>query len=87
MADLLVHFLVLEHVTPMKLAHAAAWCDNTPTVSWANKLSLSKSMIATRLTRALAMQLHTNQASPLITWSIAGVLNKMADTASRLFHQ
>lgn len=87
MVGLLAQFLVLEHVAPMKLAHAAAWCNNTPTVSWANKLSSSKSMIAARLTQALAMQLHTNQASPLTTWSIAGVLNKMADMASRLFHR
>lgn len=87
MAGLLGQFLVLEHIAPMQFAHAAAWCDNTPTVSWANKLSSSKSMVAARLVRALAMRLHTNQASPLYTWSIAGVLNIMADTASRIFNK
>jgi hypothetical protein len=43
MGGLLAQFLVLEHVAPMHLEHAAAWCDNTPTVSWANKMSSSKS--------------------------------------------
>jgi hypothetical protein len=87
MAGLLGQFLVLEHIAPMQFTHAAAWCDNTPTVSWANKLSSSKSMVAARLVRALAMRLHTNQASPLHTWSIAGILNIMADTASRIFNK
>ena len=86
MAGLLAEFLVLEHLAPLRFAHAAAWCDNTPTVSWANKMSSSKSMVAARLVRALAIRLHTNQASPLITWSIAGVRNVMADTASRVFN-
>jgi hypothetical protein len=87
MAGLLAEFIVLEHIAPLKFAHTAAWCDNTPTVSWANKMSSSKSMVAARLVRALAVRLHTNQASPLHTWSIAGVLNKMADTASRIFNK
>jgi len=87
MAGLLGEYLVLEHLAPLKLSHAAAWCDNTPTVSWANKMSSSKSMVAARLVRALAMRLHINQASPLVTWSIAGVKNIMADVASRFFNK
>ena len=86
MAGLLAEYLVLEHLVPLQFAHTAAWCDYTPTVSWANKMSSSRSMVAARLVRALAMQLHINQASPLVTWSIAGVLNVMADTASRMFN-
>jgi hypothetical protein len=87
MAGLVAEYLVLEHLTSLKFAHTAAWCDNTPTVSWANKLSSSKSMVAARLVWALAMRLHVHQASPLVTWSIAGINNIMADTASRLFHR
>ena len=87
MAGILAHYLVLEHLTSMDGVHAAAWCDNTPTVSWTNKLSSSKSMVAARLTRALATWLMVNKASPLVSWSIAGVLNKMADMASRTFHR
>ncbi len=87
MAGLLAAYLVLEHLTLLKFVHTAAWCNNTPTVSWANKLSSSKSMVTARLVWALVLQLHTNQASPLIIWSISGILNVMADTASRMFSQ
>ena len=51
-----------------------------------NKLSASRSPIAGRLTRALAMRIHINEASPLTSLSIAGINNTMADTASRTFH-
>ena len=85
MAAMLLHFLVLEHLVCLKHVHVAAWCDNTPTVSWTNKLSSSKSMVASRLTRALALRIHANDASPLISVSIAGVHNQMADIASRTF--
>ena len=85
MAGLLVEFIVLEYLVPLEGQHAAAWCDNTPTVSWATKLSSSKSMIAARLIRALALRLRANRASPLIPLSIAGIDNIMADISSRLF--
>jgi hypothetical protein len=85
MAGMLLHYLVLEHLVQLKHVHVAAWCDNTPTVSWTNKLSSSRSMVAGRLTRALALRIHANEASPLISVSIAGVKNRMADVASRTF--
>ena len=85
MAGMVLHYLVLEHLVDLRHVHVAAWCDNTPTVSWTNKLSSSKSPTAGRLTRALAMRIHANQASPLISVSIAGVKNVMADVASRTF--
>ena len=50
MAGMLLLFLVLEHLTPLQHIHVAAWCDNTPAVSWTNKLSASRSPIAGRLT-------------------------------------
>jgi hypothetical protein len=87
MAAMVLHYLVLEHLACLKHVHVAAWCDNTPTVSWTNKLSSSKSLVAGRLTRALALRIHTNQASPLISVSIAGVNNEMADVASRTFNK
>jgi hypothetical protein len=85
MAAMLIHYLVLEHVVSLKHVHVAAWCDNTPTVSWTNKLSSSRSRVAGRLVRALAMRIHVNEASPLVSVSIAGTDNKMADMASRTF--
>jgi hypothetical protein len=53
MAGLLVQWIVIEPLVDMKFEHAGAWCDNTPTISWATKLSSSKSMVAACLTRAL----------------------------------
>jgi hypothetical protein len=85
MAAMLLHYLVLEHIVSLKHVHVAAWCDNTPTVSWTNKLSSSRSRVAGRLVRALAMRIHVNEASPLVSVSIAGTDNKMADMASRTF--
>jgi hypothetical protein len=85
MAGLLLHYLILECLADLKHVHVAAWCDNTPTVSWANKLNSSKSRVAARLVRALALRIQANSASPLITVSIAGIHNTMADIASRTF--
>ena len=87
MAAMLAHYLVLEHLVDLRHVHVAAWCDNTPTVSWTNKLSSSRSRVAGRLTRALAMRIHANEASPLISVSIAGDNNWMANAASRTFHR
>jgi hypothetical protein len=49
MAGMVLHYLVLEHLVELKHVHVAAWCDNTPMVSWMNKLSSSKSAVAGRL--------------------------------------
>jgi hypothetical protein len=85
MAGMLAHYLVLEHLVSLHHVHVAAWCDNTPTVSLTNKLSFSRSRVAGRLVRALALRIYANEASPLISVSIAGVDNKMADMASSTF--
>jgi hypothetical protein len=63
MAGMRLHYLVLEHLVHLNHVHVAAWCDNTPTVSWTNKLSSSRSAVAGHLTRALTMRIHTNEAS------------------------
>jgi hypothetical protein len=67
MAGMLIHYLVLEHLVSLKHVHVAAWCDNTPAVSWTNKLSSSRAAIAGRLTCALVLRIHANEASPLIS--------------------
>ena len=41
MTGMLLLYLVLEHLAPLRYTHVAAWCDNTPTVSWTNKLNAS----------------------------------------------
>ena len=86
MAGLLLHHLVLENIAgDLTHKHAAAWCDNTSTVSWARKLCSKRSLIGQRLVRALSLRHVVTKSSPLAPWSIAGVNNKMADLASRSF--
>jgi hypothetical protein len=85
MAGMVIQYLLLEHLARLRHVHVAAWCDNTPTISWTNKLSLSWSMVASRLARALALRIRANEASPIISVSIAGVNDQMADIVSRTF--
>ena len=87
MAGLLLQYLVLELLVSLLHEHVAAWCDNTSTVSWARRMTSSRSTIGHRLVRALMMRINVNQASPLVTVSIQGCRNDMADVASRSFGQ
>jgi len=85
MAGLLLQYLVLEWLKALRHEHVGAFCDNTPTVSWAAKLASKRSRIAGRLLRALAIRQRVQRSSPLITVSIAGKDNNMADASSRSF--
>ncbi len=59
-------------------------CDNTPTVSWIDKMaSKSKSPTAGRLLQGLAFMLYCSQAGRLTTVHVPGEENVMADIASR----
>jgi hypothetical protein len=59
-------------------------CDNTPTVSWIEKMaSKSLSPTAGRLLRGLAFMLHGYHAGRLTTVHVPGQDNIMADIASR----
>ena len=84
-AGLLLHYLVLEHITPLRHKHVGAYCDNTPTVSWTAKMASKRSSIGGRLVRALALRQRMTRSSPLVAVSIAGVDNDMADVSSRSF--
>jgi hypothetical protein len=47
------------------------------------KFRTSMSLVAARILRALAVQLHTNRSALLSVKHISGIYNKMADVASR----
>ena len=86
MAGLLISYLVLEMVVPMRDTHSALWCDNSSTVSWTGKMNSGKSQVGQQLTRALAFRLCApNKASPLVPLPIQGRDNYMADLSSRSF--
>ena len=85
MAAILLQYLLLEQIVDLKHTHTATWCDNTSAVSWTVRMNSSRSTIGQQLTRALAIRMICNQASPLAALSIAGVDNELADLASRSF--
>ena len=85
MAAVLIGWLVLEHLLPtLQFFSAGIQCDNSSTVHWTSKFT-AKSIIAGHLLRALALRQQICGAAPLTVIPIPGILNAMADVASR-FH-
>jgi len=82
---LLLQWLVLKCFGTLQHAHIMCWCDNTPMVAWATCLLSTKATNAARILCILVLHMLTCQASPMTTQHIAGVLNMMADFASRSF--
>jgi hypothetical protein len=89
MGGVVLAWIVLEQISPIHLkhSHVGIFCDNTPAVAWATKLASSKSVIGGHLCRVLAARQHVHQASTVLTVSIAGIKNDMADVASRAAKQ
>ena len=85
MAGLLLHYLVLEQVVVLRHEHIGAFCDNTPTVSWAAKLASKRSRIAGQLFRALAVWQRVQRSLLLVTISITRKDNDMEDASLRSF--
>jgi hypothetical protein len=82
-AEVLAKGVALERMNS-KHTPLGTLCDNTPTVSWVNRMaSKSKSPTAGRLLRGLAFMLYCAQAGRLTTVHVPGVENVMADIASR----
>jgi len=83
-AEVLAVGIALDRITNTKHVPLGTLCDNTPTVSWINKMaSKSKSSTAGRLLRGLAFMLYCAHAGHLTTVHVPGVDNAMADIASR----
>ena len=86
MAGLLLLWLAIEAICPdLDGCHVALYSDNTPTVSWVDRMASKKSAIAMQLLRALALRLQFTRASPLTPLHIPGVQNAMSDIPSRSF--
>ena len=83
-AEVLAVGIALDRITNTKHVPLGTLCDNTPTVSWIDKMaSKSKSPTAGRLLRGLAFMLYCAHAGRLTTVHVPGVDNIMADIASR----
>lgn len=88
LAGLVLEWMALECLLPSLVGvHVAAFCDNTSAVSWSNKLATSTSRAAARLLGRLGMSILESKASPLMTLSIEGEHNDMADVSSRAFKE
>ena len=83
MAGVLLEWLVLEvHLPSLQFVQAGISYDNSSSVHWSRKF-LAKSLIAGHLLRALALRQQICKSAPLLVISIEGILNRMADVASR----
>jgi hypothetical protein len=82
-AEVLAIRVVLATAPEVKHIPLGTLCDNTPTVSWINKMaSKAKGPTAGCLLRGLAVMLHCNKAGRLSTVHIKGDDNVMANVAS-----
>jgi hypothetical protein len=83
-AELFAVGIILANAPQIKHATLGTLCDNSPTVSWINRMaSKSKSAVAGSLLRGLSFMLYTHHAGRLTTVHVKGEENVMADIASR----
>jgi hypothetical protein len=86
MAGMLLLFLIMEVVCKFEPGdHAAVFSDNSPTVSWTDRLAAKGSKVADQLVRALALRLKLKHVSPLTPLHIKGKENSMTDIPSRSY--
>ena len=81
----LLHFVILEYIAPLEFLSVGIFSDNTPTVTWAIRLS-SKSMLAGKLLRALTVRQYITKSSHVVTTNIKGSKNIRTGNASRWFN-
>lgn len=85
-AGLVLVWLLLEAtIEDLQAARVALYSDNSPSVSWIQRLAARRSPVAMQLIRALALRLQIRKASPLTTLHIAGKRNQLTDIPSRSF--
>ena len=85
LAAAIIQLLVLEAMILMTYITTFTSCDNTPTVSWVNKRSSSRSKVATQLLKIWGSRMvHGNIPPPCIHY-LPGKVNTLSDRASRVF--
>ena len=86
MAGLLLLWLMIEHVCSCLVEkRVALFSDNSPTVSWVQRMACRSSLIAEQLIRVLALRINSQRSCPLTTLHIAGDQNTMTDIPLRSF--
>jgi len=85
-AKLVRVWLMMEHVCgPLAEKRIALFSDNSPTVSWVQRMACRSSLVAEQLIRALALQFNLQKVCPITMLHIAGDQNSMTDIPSRSF--
>jgi hypothetical protein len=77
---------MMEHVCgPLVEKKVAIFSDNSPTVSWVQRMACRSSLVAEQLIRVLALRFNIHKVCPITTLHIAGDQNAMTDIPSRSF--
>ena len=84
MVAILLHWLVLEMITPTHHCSVLVCSNNSPACSWATHVS-PKSEIAARLVRALALRQRIYQAAHMTMLHVTGKANDISDIPSQSF--
>jgi hypothetical protein len=86
MVGLLFLWLCVKVIAPdIAHKHIALFSDNSPTVSWVDKMALQNLHFAAQLIRALALWLNIKKTCPLTPVHIPSVENALTDIRSCLF--
>jgi hypothetical protein len=86
MAGLLLLWLMIEHVCSLLTKkRVALFSNNSPTVSWVQRMACRSSLIAEQLIRVLALRINAQRSCPLTMLHITGDQNTMNDIPSRSF--
>jgi hypothetical protein len=86
MAGILILWLVLEGVCGgLREKRIAMLGDNSPSISWVQRLTSKSSIVAEQLVQALALRIKIGGACPLTVIHIEGKRNEIADVPLRSF--
>jgi hypothetical protein len=86
LAGLVILWLMMEHVCgPLKEKHVALFSNNSPTVSWMQRMASCSSLIVEQLIQVLVLQFNLQKVCPITTLHIAEDQNTMTDTPSCSF--
>ena len=83
MTGLLLLWLTMEGVCrPLQEKRVAMFGDNSPSISWVERVASKQSLVAENLAQALALRLKIQRACPLTTIHIAGRQNAISSVPS-----
>ncbi len=86
LAGLVILWLMMEHVCGLLTEkRIALFSNNSPTVSWVERMACRSSLVVEQLIRILALRFNIQKVCPITTLHIAGDQNSMTDIPSRSF--